>query len=210
MHEAAFAQAALPAPTVVLGTLLRPYSLGHELFLTSEANPIIAGEPVLYPHLESAVQACCQSWSEYSATDYWAGLKARLWHWRTWHWSRSFMEGPLRGEIKKFLNYREAGCLEFPISDFTSAERDASGRWPGAPFLLRLHRFVMKMGKTEAEAWDYPVGLAKMHWQAHYEAEGLLDIYNSHDEGFQQFAEQQDLEAAELAAAVKKEDAWRV
>ncbi len=36
MHSPLLAQAALPAPTVVCGMLLRPFSLGHELLLIRE------------------------------------------------------------------------------------------------------------------------------------------------------------------------------
>lgn len=40
MHEPLLSRAAAPTKTVVLGLLMRPYSLGHELFLLREDNPM--------------------------------------------------------------------------------------------------------------------------------------------------------------------------
>jgi len=200
MHEAALARAAQPATVVVLGTRLRPYSLGHELLLNARDLDLSCFED-----LETAVLICCHSWQEYSAPDFWAGLKARLWKWRTSHWRLSTARQQVRSEGKKFIAYRQEGSSEFPLSDLIMPGRNCTGsRWPGAPFILRLHRFLMeRVGKTEEQSWDYLFGLAKMHWAAFYEAEGSLNIYNSHDAEFDRYYDEQEA----LAGRPSKEGA---
>src|SRR2546421_6679103 len=88
MHEPLLAQAALPARSIILGMVLRPYSLGHELFLLREQNPLAtvysfgqAGQ-VRPQDLAQAILICCQSFSECRAMvqDRFLGLK--LWVWR--------------------------------------------------------------------------------------------------------------------------------
>jgi hypothetical protein len=193
MHEAALARAAQPATAIVLGTRLRPYSLGHELLLSARDFDLSN-----YEDLETCVLICCQSWREYSAPDFWAGLKARLWKWRTWQWRLRIMQDSLAAEARKFLDYREEGSAEFPLSDLIMPGQSYTGtRWPGAPVLLRLHQFLMtQVGKSEGEAWDYPFGMAKMRWQAFCESEGTLNIYNDHDAVFECYYDEEEAKAA--------------
>lgn len=199
MHEAALARAAQPATVFVLGTRLRTYSLGHELLLSSHPDLDLSR----YENLETAVLICCHSWEEYSAPDIWAGLKAKLWKWRTWQWRLPIMRERIESEARKFIEYRNEGSLEFPLSEIARAGRSSTGsRWPGAPFLLSLHHFlVAHMGKSEGQAWDYPFGLAKMHWAAFCEGEGSLEIYNAHDAEFDRFCDEEDALAAHREAA---------
>jgi hypothetical protein len=192
MHEAAFAAAALPTPTVVLGLLLRPYSLGHELFLIRENNPaVLPGVDAIKPKdLTQAALICCQSFAECEAMkrDWLLGFKLWIWEKRV---ERNSGPGRFEKERQAFVEYRQSGCLEFPESNIEETE---SGRTPGAPFILRLHHFVMSLGKSEAAAWDYPFGLSKMRQQAFYESEGRYKIYNSHDAGFDRYVEEQERE----------------
>ncbi len=189
--------------------LLKPYSLGHELWLLRENNPIVqvAGEQVggrspahtsqpLTSSLPSAVLICCQSWTELKRmrSDRLLGLK--LWIWRRriqkkaagkrYELGKLPTSKPhtsyLDEELAKFLAYRNDGLLELPLSQVTRTDRGPAPRLPGTPFLLRLQQWVMThFGLTEAEAWDYPAGLAKIRWSAHWEAEGGLEVFNAHD-----------------------------
>lgn len=194
MHEAALAQAALPAPTVVLGLLLRPYSLGHELFLIREGNCVgnavasIGGKPPEMRDLVEAVLICCQTFAEAKAMnrDWFFELKMKL-------WGRRLKKVDVAVELGKFRAYLDQGSLEFPISRMPRPGVRTSGRMAGAPFLLRLHQFlVTRLGLNEAAAWDYPYGLAKMQWSAYWEAEGGLDLYNEHEEQFDAFVAAQE------------------
>ena len=194
MHEPLLAQAALPAPVKVLGLTLKPYSLGHELFLIREGNPLVTTAPEsAKPHdIAEAALVCCQTFEECRRMhrDRWIGLKLKLWR-------RRIRRADYDLARAAFLEYRNAGSIEFPLSDIARPDKPTS-RAPGAPFLLRLHQFLMaKLHKTEAEAWDYPLGLAKCHWECFWESEGGLDIYNAADAEFDRFVAEQEAKAKE-------------
>jgi len=207
MHESALSRAALPAPTVCLGMLLHPYSLGHELWLLREQNDLLrlpppqshqaspeltTPSPAMLLALPAAVLICCQSWTELAVMrrDWTLGLKLWLWRRRT----RSMDHV---AEVHKFARYRDDGLLELPLSQILKPDKTAPARLPGAPFVLRLQQWLMgQFGLSEAEAWDYPAGLAKMRWAAHWEQEGCLDVYNAHDAEFDAFVADQEAKEA--------------
>ena len=188
MHEPALARAALPAPTVCLGMLLRPYSLGHELWLIRESNAALRGA---VEGLPAAVLICSQTWTELESMrrDWLLPLKLALWKRRT-------RRADLQKELCKFATYRTEGLLEFPLSEVSRPDCGTQ-RLSGAPFILRLQQWLMlHLRLTEAQAWDYPAGLATMRWATHYEAEGSLQIRNAHEIEFDHFvAEQESLRA---------------
>ncbi len=182
MHEPLLSMAALPAPVAVLGMPLRPYSLGHELYLIREGNPLAAGSPHANRFdLTQAVLICCQSWEESRLAHRDPLIRLKL-----WAWNRRARKLDTQTELKAFLDYQQSGTLEFKIDDTARPDRE-SPRLPGAPFLLRLHAFLMeRLRINEAQAWDYHYGLAVMRWEAHWEQEGGLYIYNAHDAVFDQ------------------------
>lgn len=184
MHESALALAALPAATLIQRTPLLPYSLGHELFLIREGNAFLCGGTPTRKDLLQAVWICSNTWTENTASkDSWLDyFKAKL-------IARRFKKCDLAYCIQQFWDYLKSGSLHFPLSDIPRLDRPSAGRIPGAPFILQLHDFIMRrIGLTEALAWDYPVGLAKMRWAAHWEREGSLDIYGPQDEAFDKFS----------------------
>lgn len=188
MHEPLLAEAALPAPTVVLGLLMRPYSLGHELFLLREENPLVT-EPTKANagHLLQAVWVCASTWDEAKRTPYdWlAGLKLKLLAWRN-------RGANIETQTLLWLAYRYKGTAEFPLSEIASPDKQ-SGRLPGAPFLLRLHMFAMEhLRLSESAAWDYPYGLAKMRWACYWEQQGGLDIYNDNEAEHDRFVREME------------------
>ena len=101
MHEPALSRAALPAPVVCLGMLLRPYSLGHELWLIRESNAALRGS---IDGLPAAVLICSQTWDELKAmrSDHLLSLKLWLWKRRTRKLNRET-------ELSAFLSYRAEG-----------------------------------------------------------------------------------------------------
>jgi hypothetical protein len=196
MHEAAFARAALPAPCQVLGMALKPFSLGHEVYLERENRYPKPETRILETPLSliKAVLICCQSWEELQGmtSDWLLDLKL-------WIWKRRLRKTDWPGELRAFEVYRQEGSLEFPLSDIVRPGSGSGPRPPGTPFLLRLHQFlVIRMRMEEVEAWDYPLGLAKMQWAAYWEEEGGLQIYNWQDAEHDAFVEKCELEEAEI------------
>lgn len=175
MHEAAFAKAALPAPAVILGLPMRPYSIGHELWLTRQKNPLAGQGDCSRAQLEEAALVCSESWAgaREMNRDWLMIPKIKLWKWRM------RKESTARA-VELFRNYRAEGSITFP-NESPNRGGQAS-RIPGAPFLLRLIRFLMDQNRLkESECLDYPLGLAHMHYCAYWESQGALEVYNEHD-----------------------------
>lgn len=207
MHDAAFARAVLPAPATILGLPLRPYSIGHELHLLRENSPLLQLDSPL-PTLQSALPTlpdprvalsyaalvCCNTWRENQRLnhDWFIRPKLALWRLRLRLGRVDFTR-----ETLAWLAYRDAGSLEFPLSHVSRPDRKPS-RPPGAPFPLRILQFViLHLGIREPDAYDYPYGLAKMHWATYWETQDGLEIHNEHDEAHERFvAEQEALAAA--------------
>ena len=206
MHESLLASAALPQPSVVFGMLLRPYSLGHELFLHRENNPIILGDGLAFlktsrVDLVQAVFICSQTFEECRKSS----LAFRPWSdFKLWIWRMRTRKLNTATEILKFMNYREWGSLSFPLVETAESSNRSSTHEPGSPFLIRLHQFLtLKKGLSDAEAWDYPYGFAMQQFIAYWESEGGLNVYNRHDEAHDKFVAEMEAEDKAKAAATK-------
>ena len=204
MHEAALASAALPPPTVVLGLLLQPYSLGHELFLIREGNPLAfalrpIGHLATRSQLAQSVLICCQGWdaNRNQWRDRLSGLKLRLWRWRV-------RKSDLAGEVAAFLDYQANGCLEFPPSPaVTDTKMETPARAAGTPFILRIHQFLtIRLGLSQSQAWDYPYGLGVMQWEAWHESGGTMHILNAEEAEHLAFVERMEKEEKEKTCLV--------
>ena len=113
MQEAALSMAALPNPARVLGLAMRPYSLGHELFLIREFNPLVEeGAKAKLEDLKAAALICCQSHEECRRMRDDPLIKLKL-----WLWNKRCARLGFRRELRKFRQYRNSGLLEFRHSD---------------------------------------------------------------------------------------------
>jgi len=190
MHDAAFAESARPSPVRLLGFRLRPYSVGHELILQRQANPLAIGGGVELRHLLEAVLICSQTWKENDrmASDPFIGLKLRLWKFRV-------RRENLPAAVQHFRRYREHGTLSPPCS---SPIQKRTGRKPGSPFMARLALFLFQeVGVAERDLYDYPLGLAQFLWAAHWEGQGCLNVQNQGEMEFEEYvAKQEALESA--------------
>src|ERR1700751_2816398 len=114
MHELLTAKAAAPAPAIVLGLLLRPYSIGHELMLWRFKNPLAESRPCSPEQLAQAVWICSSTWNENRKDflDPCRSLKLGIWKLR-----RKFGQRiSIVSELAFFLEYQRQGSLEPPIS----------------------------------------------------------------------------------------------
>ena len=112
-------------------------------------------------------------------------------------------------EIAKFRNYIASQSVvtnyddrrdPFPFMPCQSVP-DSSGRTMGSPYDASLIQFLLKSGlcQTEAEAMEYPVGLAEMHYLTHLEHEGALQVMNNDEIETREKMEAFDLELARKA-----------
>jgi hypothetical protein len=188
VHEAQYSQAVLPSPARVLGLNLRPYSLGHELWLIREQNPLAvsieAGAAAMAASLPAAALICSQTFREIVGMnrDRLIAFKLRLWHIR-------LKRANFGRELSAFLDYRNKGTLAFP----DESPDGNGGRSFGAPLLLSMHQFLRRQ-MSDADAWDYPYGRAQMEYAAWLESEGRLKIKNrfeiEHDRSFAEWEKQ--------------------
>lgn len=199
MHDAAFARAAVPSPTAILKLPLRPYSVGHALWLLAAENPLADenAESAIRPqHVVEAVWTCAHSWRELAAQHRrWLTL-LKLGIWR-----RRARREDLALAAAEFQNYRRAGSSFPPIKP---AEGD--GRNCGAPVPALLIQFLAaRLGKSEEAALDYPLGLAYWHFSAYQERQGVLQIKNAAEIEFEDWCLEQ--EAAQQAKMEDQRDA---
>jgi len=191
MHEDIVRRAAMPIPRVVLGLLLKPYSIGHELLIqTGPKFETVEGA------LAGAVWLCANTWQENTRLrfDLFARLKIFLWRVRS-------CRCDMAQETLKLAEYRDEGSLEFPLSDVRLPDAP-SGRMCGASFLFSLHQWVrLNFHLKEDEAWDYKFGLAKIHWMADQEERGLLRIQNEHEVQFDAYIAEQERKGMEQCQA---------
>lgn len=191
MHESILSKAAWPNPAVVLGLLLKPYSLGHELRLTRLGNPLVSGDLCDPRELSEAVLICHQGWAETVDLPFDPLLRIKM-----ALWLRRAKRTAFHEELAKFIQYRNESSAEFPPSGITKPGRMSEPRIAGCPFLLRLQQFLMLQFRlTEAEAWDYPLGLAKLRWGCYWEETGDWSIYNEAEAQFDAAAAKAEQEA---------------
>ncbi len=179
MHEIAFADAARPTRVACLRLNLRDYSLGHELLLQREENPLLILSPDDFNKLDLALQIlslkravliCSQTWRENQRPHRWL----RLWNWLCRH-------SDYPAEIAIFRNYLEAGrrLLPRPTEEadiIANGEREERGRAFGAPFLAQLYNFIAPRLRTEP--WDVSYAFSAALYFTHLESEGVFRIEN--------------------------------
>ena len=185
-HEVAFVDSVVQAPVKVLGLNLRCYSIGMEVLLIRQRNPlaISTGQEfsVFKPEdqcaaIQNAALICYRSWGENQRPEKWV----RLWLWRI----RNMDHGQA---ITDFLNYRMAGS-SFPPGPSEAARRvmkadREDARLLGSPFLCRLYGFISGLPKREirafgSSAWDFPLGFASFLYMSHLEVEGAYQVENT-------------------------------
>ena len=178
MHEKIFSEAFNPVPCRVLGLKLRNYSIGHELALIKQGNPIITYAESSFNELSqaaqnlslaSAVEICC----------YRVPVLKIIWAIR--QIGCNFKE-----EIKKFRVYRDSGSLDLP----TTRQSRVSGlsfHYFGSPELARLINYVSEYHAIminvhfNGSPLNFPLGVARMLYASKLECDGSIWVENFKD-----------------------------
>src|SRR2546426_11127910 len=97
MHEALLSRAALPAPAIVLGLRLRPFSLGHYLWLEREqiSDLQISNLKSAIESLPAAVLICSQSWTQLTRVPGFDPLLSL----KMWLWGRAIRKASKVGRV---------------------------------------------------------------------------------------------------------------
>ena len=150
---------------------MQPYSIGHELILLQECNPLL-GDLSFFNELPldqrchavvRAVQVCARTWEENKHPDRWL----RLWCWLIRR------EDPAFAALE-FRSYREEGSS---MPGIKPEKND--GRELGSPFLARLIAFAGPI--FGAAVYDVPLGMAQWLYFAEMEFQGCVKVKNRFD-----------------------------
>lgn len=153
-----------------------PYSIGHEIILTREASPFVASEWTGASRDDVALAAfvCCQTFQDLTdSNSLYDAVKALVWRFR----ARKMNE---ETEALKFMAYRKES-FKLPENKNAPPPEGATVRMTGTPLIFQLLRFVMSMGYSEADALNYPLALARWHWLAKGEQDGLIYVESEYD-----------------------------
>lgn len=201
MHETEFIDAVLRTPVKVFGLTLRAYSLGHQILLIRQRNPlvILTQDQFAVFSVESQRQAiqnaalvCSRLWKENVLA---APAPPKLTFWR-WRMNRLGAARPelVEGAINDFRLYRLAGmtCPPRPSEQarlVLSKDKD-EGRYLGGPFMARLYNFISGLPDREIRqfgetAFDFPMGFAAFLYMCHLEQEGSIEIENEKEAAVQ-------------------------
>lgn len=186
MHETAFAVAARPARFSILGLLLKPYSIGHEIILLQKENALIfsnfdsCSESVKNLAISEAALICSQSWVENNNPPKWMGL-----------WSFLNRKPDYKLAISRFKHYRAQSSMFPPLPDKEAEgihaqmnrEPQRRGRELGSPYLARLYNFLCTIPNSDIRIhgetiFDFPMSLANFLYLSHLESLGEAKIEN--------------------------------
>lgn len=197
-QEDVYCRALLPEPVVCLKLPLRPFCIGHSILLRRIRSPFaIPARLPEYADLMQAVLFCAGTWEEGERIN--DDPLARI---KIWIWNRRLGGVDFDLDTLLFYNYIAQGSLAPQIN-----RNSSEGRAPGAPWEWRLKNFlVTRMGKTESEAMNFPLGRAQWEYACHYEHEEACEIKNDHDISFDEYCRERDRVDAEKAVAEKGGD----
>lgn len=170
MQSQAFAAAVRPALRRILRCNLRDYTIGHEIILISENNPLL-WVPEYFDTLplntranavQRAVSICSRNWSENQSPD----KNQWLWFWLIRKCDRI-------DACKEFVSYRATGSTIPQMKPSNSSESDAQG----SPFVARLLDYgSLRFGER---VYDVPLGQLQWMYFANAESDGRCKVKNS-------------------------------
>lgn len=186
MHDFAYAAAARQARFVIIGLELKPYSIGHELLLLQQGNPLLLDSDRFsklpfedqYRAVIRAVLICSRDWRSNQRPHKWM---------RFWSWKNRNADYALA--IADFRNYRQQGSTHPPAPEaeaymISNKDDSNSAREKGSPILARVYNHVCAMPDREIfnygrTAYDFPLGLGLFLWLSRLEEDDRAVIENS-------------------------------
>ena len=217
-HQLDFADSLRREPSVVLGLLLRPYSIGMELELLRARSPFVTsqkfsevaelpGETKLAA-LIFAVDVCSQSEAERDESNRILNGKFR-WHqfsdqrkqkrigkiWDDWNLIVAKLKHD--EELQKFWNYLCAGKTG---PEFAPPEGDEPGTPVGAPEMCSLLHYIRSLPPARLAKYgcdlDFPVAIARYEYYTMLESQGKVALKADSAETLADFAAEMEAKVA--------------
>lgn len=177
MNDEAFADAARPTPRAILRLPMLPYSIGHELILQAERNPLLAvpsdfnsiPDVLQRAAIFRAVLVCSRTWEENERCARWPFL---------WAWFAKRSNIPLA--VAEFRTYRNDGST---CPYLSTLERN-SPRSLGSPIMALLLNYAED--RYGRKAIDMPLGYIAWKFYAHLEMDGACNVENEQEADIRQ------------------------
>lgn len=189
MHDLNFCEAVKPRTPIILRLPMLSYSVGHEILLLNQINPLLFDRH-LFDKLPvdqqraaiiRAALVCYRTWRQNQTPEKYL----RLWSWliRRSNWS---------AEIAEFRNYRSAGSQFPPVpkqEHYVIAAgldgKEEIGRFMGGSYLARLLTFLARGGLYKSigfeTPYDVPFGMANYLYLSELETDGAARIENERE-----------------------------
>jgi hypothetical protein len=206
--EADYLQAALPEPVVILGQVLKPFSLGHRKILLSKDNAFVRHADPTIGDLVFGVFVCCQTYEECLDSFDRGVVMPQRWLARAlrfdakrirvdqwlFEWGKLFNKIDVKAEMLAFADYISKGSLR--------AREHATDPGPsmGTCYLQSVQLVLTgKLGHSLSEALNKPWGEAMQDYQAYWEMEGRLQLFSPEDEEHLRLVHEREAEIAKEA-----------
>jgi hypothetical protein len=176
-NEAAFLQAALPEPAILLHQQLLPYSLGHSLVLHRFGSPFVTEDDRL-PDVQDlffAVYVCCHEYDQVQPALLLPGKEFRT---LIKDWVKLCGDFDPAAVMVDFAQYLIDGSS---CPTFTPIYRRGAPppRRPGSPFTaVLLTTLTGHLHWTRSEALNCPYGMAQWLYCIYWESQRALRIHD--------------------------------
>lgn len=181
MHEAIFSNSFSPAPCKVFGISLDAYTIGHEIALIKQGNPLVAYSSASFSELSGPAKKMALAMAVEIC-----GKFGRLNKWIFAVKVFRANEKEIATQLSVFAAYREASAQDLPTVKMPRTE-GVPFHYFGAPDLARLVNFISAVHKPMMDAHfsgsplNFPLGLARQLYSTHLECEGAIWIENWQD-----------------------------
>lgn len=147
---------------------MRPLSLGHAFVLESIGNPFYHGQLGSPDELRVAAWVCAHPPMTPLRFD---GAANLLWRWRS-------RNADFEREVARWMVYVDDFCTPPQLWTKTPKPGEERAEPSRIPHQISTAVRLMRLGMSQREAWDTPVGIASWYEAASYETEtgSRLDI----------------------------------
>jgi hypothetical protein len=166
--DALASEAFLNARHKVYGLTMRPLSLGHAFVLESIGNPFYHGQLGTHDELRVAAWVCAHPAMTPLRFD---GAANLFWRWRS-------RNADFEREVGRWKVYVDDFCTPPQLWTKTPKPGEARAEPSRIPHQIATAVRLMRLGMSQREAWETPVGVASWYEAAAYETESgsRLDI----------------------------------
>ena len=182
MHELAFANSFRPPEQILFGVKMENYSIGHELALVRQGNPLATYTAKSFSELPTIAKRLALA----MAIEVCGNVRSLFRKWRLAFLIHRLSDESLSYAIEAFDTYRRFGSEDLPMQKMPR-QHGVPFHYFGAPELARLINYVADHHQTliavhfGGSPLNFPVGLARVLYSTQLETDGAIWIKNAQD-----------------------------